>query len=73
MPQYNLNERQRQIVQKLVAAYGQGHEDESWWLPTMSSQPAIEIGDQRIRADEIDLITLEREGVVALRAVSGSG
>ena len=71
MAEYNLNKRQRQIVAALVTAYDQGYEDEFMWFPTMGSQPAVEIGDQRIRADETDLVALEREGLVTLRPTSG--
>ena len=69
MPGYNLNERQRQIVRELVSVYEGGYTGEFVYAPTLGSEAVIEFygPGSMIRADETDLITLEREGFVTLR------
>jgi hypothetical protein len=71
MPQYNLTERQREIVRDLVAAGAELAEEEFWWLAT-ARQQAIEMGDRAIPATKSDMLILEAEGFITLSGEGGA-
>lgn len=69
VPEYNLTDRQWQILRTLVELHREGHAREFIYAPTMGTEPTVEVpgADRQIPAEESDLVALEFEGMVLLR------
>lgn len=82
MQKYNLTDRQRGILQRLVALDNEGYGADFDWSPPgwkngSPSPSVIQSAVAEIMATEMDLLVLEQEGFVALRrlldrAITGS-